>query len=362
MTMVDWGAAQRIGEMVAGSPPYGDLRVESVQPLAHDFAQRVSAYSGLEPAGELPALEMVDRPKWIAANLQTARPLLEMAQNANESRDLRATRLGQRLGGLIQGASLGRTPLSEHWDRHLAPAMRSTSALMLGAQIGGIFGMFSQRVLGQYDVALLDDSVTPRLLLVAPNLAQLSSKLKVDREELVSWVTIHELTHAIQFTGAPWLRGYLAGLLGEMIKGLGERTFTASTELVRRLREGEVMRAMVGEELWPLLQRIQAAMTLIEGHAEHVMDVVGADVLSSLPALRTAMTQRRDTHGLGWRIFGRLLGFDAKMAQYEEGHIFCDLVVKQGGPQALARAWSSPQALPSVAEIASPELWLARTA
>src|SRR5271163_4233811 len=76
MDAIDWGAAQRIGELVAGSPPYGGVRSASVEPLAHDFAQRVSAYSGLELPAELPALEAVDRPTWIAANLKTMRPLL----------------------------------------------------------------------------------------------------------------------------------------------------------------------------------------------------------------------------------------------------------------------------------------------
>ena len=80
--------------------------------------------------------------------------------------------------------------------------------------------MLSQRVLGQYDLALLDATVPPRLLLLAPNLALAARNLGVDRDELVLWVTIHEITHAVQFSGAPWLREHLGGMLRELIDGL----------------------------------------------------------------------------------------------------------------------------------------------
>jgi len=80
--------------------------------------------------------------------------------------------------------------------------------------------ILSQRVLGQYDLALLDATVTPRLLLVAPNLAQAAGNLSLDRDELVLWVTIHEITHAVQFSGAPWLREHIGGMLRELIDGL----------------------------------------------------------------------------------------------------------------------------------------------
>ena len=102
-------------------------------------------------------------------------------------------------------------------------------------------------------------------------------------------------------------------------------------------------------------------MTLIEGHAEHVMDEVGADVLPSLPRLRAAMTRRRTTRGLPWRVLERLLGLELKMRQYESGRHFCDAVVAAGGPAALARAWSEPEMLPSTAELEAPQIWLTRT-
>jgi coenzyme F420 biosynthesis associated uncharacterized protein len=339
---IDWNVAQKVGEMLAGGSPYLSADTSSVQPLLERFAARVSAYTGLELRERLPTLELVDRPAWIEANITTMRPLLEP--------------LSERLGG-------GSGPL--------APAMRSITQLLLGAQMGAVTGMLSQRVLGQYDIALLDPTRPPRLLLLAPNLAQASRNLGLDREEFTAWVAIHEVTHAVQFGGTPWLREHLAGLLRELIDGmqmnvgLGHalRIPDASDlrTLAQRLRGGELLRLGLGEDRWALVERMQATMSLIEGHAEHVMDAVGAEELPTLERMRAAMTRRRRERGWPWRILERLLGLEMKMRQYEIGRSFCDKVVEQAGPGALAVAWSSAEMLPSTRELEHPELWLART-
>jgi len=348
MDVVDWSAAQRIGELIAGSPPFGGVGAREIEPRALEFAGRVGAYSGLEVPGALPPLEVVDRSAWIAANLRTMRPLLAPLTE----------RLGTDAGPL-------------------AGPLRTASGMMLGAQVGALTGLLSQRVLGQYDLALLDASVTPRLLLLAPNLAQASRTLGVDRDELVLWVTIHEITHAVQFAGAPWLREHLGGMLLELLEGLqvaveGDGKSTGGLRLPRlpgagelramaeRARGGQLLRLTLGEDRWRLVERMQAAMSLIEGHAEHTMDVIGADVLPSLPRLRNAMNRRRASRGLPWRVLERLLGLELKMRQYEQGRRFCDAVVQQGGPEALALAWRGPDSLPRPEELELPAQWLER--
>jgi coenzyme F420 biosynthesis associated uncharacterized protein len=367
---IDWSTAQRVGELIAGSPKIGSPPAqalsESVQPLALQFAHRVSAYSGLTPPAELPPLEVVDRAGWIAANLQTMRPILELlAQQADASGPARARRRARNWKR--PGQDLG--PLYD--------ALGAAGGLLLGAQVGAMAGLLSQRVLGQYDLSLLDSSVAPRLLLVAPNLTQAAHNMQVDHEQLLVWVTIHEITHAVQFSGAPWLREHLAGILRELIGGLQVTVSlgallrlpgaSEARALAERLRHGELVRLTLGEERWQLVERLQATMSLVEGHAEHVMDAVGAEVLPALPRLRAAMTRRRVTRGLPWRILERLLGLELKLRQYEEGRRFCDAVVLAGGeggvggPQALARAWRSAEDLPTAAELRAPDLWLART-
>ena len=338
---IDWEVAQRVGEMLSGGAPYvaPSGSAGGVQELAEDFAARVSAYTGLAPDGGIPQIESIDRPRWIEANIATMRPLLDP--------------LTRRVGK-------GSGPL--------APALRSSTQLLLGAQVGAVTGLLSQRVLGQYDVALLDAERPPRLLLLAPNIAQAARNLQLDREQFTSWVAIHEVTHAVQFSGAPWLREHLAAMLRELLDGIqvgvhigGLPSASDLRTLVERLRAGELLRIGLGEERWGLVERMQATMSLIEGHAEHVMDAVGAEVLPSLERMRAAMTRRRRNRAWPWRILERLLGLEMKMRQYEVGRSFCDEIVREGGPTRLARVWASPSALPSAAELHEPRLWLRRT-
>ncbi|HEY2283972.1 MAG TPA: zinc-dependent metalloprotease [Solirubrobacteraceae bacterium] len=396
---IDWGTAQRIGELIAGSPPYGGPAGRSVQPLAHEFAGRVGEYTGLSLPAELPPLEMIDRPTWIAANLLTMRPLLDplLERLAGEPDPSEHTggASGQDAGGRPRTSAPdapneagggGISGLLSGPLRSASGSLRTASGHLLGAQLGGVTGMLSQRVLGQYDVSLLDASVPPRLLLLAPNLAAAARNLSVDRDELIAWVAIHEITHAVQFSGAPWLREHLGGMLRELLDGLRISTATDSSgvdqsglgwlrdpgalldrardgelrPLIDRARRGELLRLGLGEERWAIVERMQATMSLIEGHAEHTMDAVGAELLPSLPRLRAAMTRRRESQGLPWRVLERLLGLELKMRQYETGRRFCDAVVDAGGPEALAVAWRSPDELPCTQELAEPSLWLQR--
>jgi putative hydrolase len=387
---IDWDTAQRVGELLAGSPPYGGVLGRSVQPLAHDFARRVSAYTGLELPAELPPLEMIDRPSWIAANLHTMQPLLdpliERLGGKDESRTEAAGERGSAQGsdstdedreqtGGEQGDNGGLGGLLAGPLRAASGSLSAAPGHLLGAQLGAVTGMLSQRVLGQYDVSLLDATAPPRLLLLAPNLAAAARNLGVDRDELIAWVAIHEITHAVQFSGAPWLREHLGGILRELLDGLQVTPSSGLPDpralldrardgelraLLDRARHGELLRITLGEDRWQLVERMQSTMSLIEGHAEHTMDAVGAEVLPSLPRLRTAMTHRRESRGLLWQVLERLLGLELKMRQYEVGRRFCDAVVDAGGPETLAVAWRSPQELPTAAELAEPALWLER--
>ena len=199
------------------------------------------------------------------------------------------------------------------------------------------------------------------------------------------WVTIHEVTHAVQFGGAPWLREHLAGIIRELMDGmqldveksgglglrdllaLGDgpagqtwprcegRSRTCSPRHAAESCCGSPSARTAGRSI----DRMQATMSLIEGHAEHVMDAVGAELLPSLPRLRSAMTRRRQMRPLPWRVLERLLGLELKLRQYEVGRRFCDTVVSEAGPAAPAPALAAPEGLPTSAELESPLSWLA---
>jgi coenzyme F420 biosynthesis associated uncharacterized protein len=339
--MIDWPLARRIARLVAG-PIAPTVRLPADLPaLAADAERRVVAYTGLQPRGPLPPPEAVDRPQWADANLDGMRHLLEPL----------ADKLGPKSGPL-------------------AGPLRSLSGAVLGAELGGLTGLLSQRVLGQYELVLLDAERPTRLLFLAPNLLEAADKLGVSRESMVTWVAVHEVTHAVQFSSVPWLQEHLGGLLRELLDGmdvdvdwkaLAKLPSREDVEaLVRSLREDGLVMVLAGPERRELLDRLQATMAVIEGHAEHVMDAVGREVLPDLDELRSALDRRRAHRTGPWRLLERLLGLELKLKQYEVGKAFCDAVVAREGVAALHRVFAAPANLPTWAELENPDAWMAR--
>jgi putative hydrolase len=128
------------------------------------------------------------------------------------------------------------------------------------------------------------------------------------------------------------------------------------------LRTGDLIGVVTTKAERATLDRVQAVMAVIEGHAEHVMDAVAPDLLPSLDKLRSSLDRRRRTQSGLSRLVARLLGLDLKLRQYEQGKRFCDAVVRDSGPERLAHVFSSPDALPTLHELEHPREWLKRTA
>ncbi len=343
--MIDWSLASTLARLVAGEAPAPASPAADLDALARDAEARVSAYTGLVAATPIPVAEGVDRDAWIAANATSMAALLDPALDA----------AGSRLGPL-------------------APVLRVGAGAVLTAEVGVILGFLSQRVLGQYDLVLLERpgaARAPRLLFVVPNLGAAARSFAADEAEVLRWVALHEVTHALQFAGVPWLRPHLAGLVRELLAAVEVRVDAAGAlrlpgaedlrRLVAAVREADLVSLAVRPEERATLDRLQTTMAVIEGHAEHVMDAVGAEVLPSLPALREAMEARRRSASAPARLLGRLLGLELKLRQYEQGKRFCDAVVTAGGVGALNAVWSGPEALPTTAELERPADWLART-
>jgi len=341
--VIDWDLVRRIAEAIGGQGGNANAPPGDIAAIAADAQTRVLAYSRLTPFAPLPAPEMVTRQQWIESNLRSMRPVLD--------------RVGARVGGGM--GVLGRPT-------------RAVTRALFSAQVGGLTGFLAQRVLGQYDMPLLDSTGAPRLLLVGPNLGAAAQRLEADGEQLLHWVTLHEMTHAVQFGSVPWLRLHLASLVREVVDTLDVRIDTSrglkvpSTadlrELIESLRKGELVTLVIGRERRVLVDRIQATMAVIEGHAEHVMDAVGAEVIPSQAALRVALERRRMARSGPMRLLERVLGFELKLRQYRDGKRFCDAVVERIGIEGFNRVWSAPHALPTLAELVDPDAWIARTA
>jgi coenzyme F420 biosynthesis associated uncharacterized protein len=341
--MIDWILAERIAAYVAGkgdaTPPTADL-----PELARESEARVTAYTGLKPARPLPEPEGIGRREWITSNVGSMRLLLDP---------------------VLKSSSKNLGPLR--------PAMEIGIGLVLSTEVGVVLGYLAQRVLGQYELVLLDEAVEdrpPRLLFVLPNLGQAVSSFAAEEQEFMTWVTLHEVTHAVQFAGVPWLHSHVAGLVRELLKTAELRIETPrkfrlpTTEEIKRiatsLRKGDLISIVTSHAERETLDRVQAVMAVIEGHAEHVMDAVAPDLLPSLPKLRAALDRRRKSQSGLSRLLARLLGLELKLKQYERGKYFCDAVVDAGGADALHHVFSSPEALPTLAEIENPRAWMKR--
>ena len=342
--MIDWIIAERLAAFVAGEGEAGVPTVE-LAPLATESEARVIAYTGLQPARPLPPPEGIGRREWVKSNIASMRALLDPV----------LARAGENLGPL-------------------RPAVQIAMGLMLSTEVGVVLGYLAQRVLGQYELVLLDEAVEdrpPRLLFVLPNLGQAVRSFDANEKEFMTWVTLHEVTHAVQFAGVPWLHAHVAGLVRQLLESAEVRidaprklrlpTLDEVRELTEAIRKGDLISVVTTPAERETLDRVQAVMAVIEGHAEHVMDAVAPDLVPSLPKLRAAIDRRRRSQTGLSRLVGRLLGMDLKLRQYEQGKRFCDAVVGDAGMPALQHVFSSPEALPSIQELADHRAWLERT-
>jgi uncharacterized protein (DUF2342 family) len=378
--MVDWSIARRVAGFAArsdGSIP--NLGVD-LDALSADYAPRVSEYTGLVPVAPIPQPELVSRQGWAEANLDAMAELMEPVE----------------------------ARMSERIDRAgpLAGPLRAGAGAALATELGLVVGYMSQRVLGQYELSLIAGTANPRLLFVGTNLLGAATNLGVDREAFIRWVTIHELTHAMQFGGVPWLRDHMGallkeyletvdlpldgggadlattedgeppaadaddqlrprprrsgGLLGGALDRLRQIDIPDPSELADRFRDGGLAALVQNDEQRAVMERMQAAMAVIEGHAEHVMDALAPALVPQHEGLRAAMDMRRQSRSAPERVLLRLLGMEMKLRQYKLGKEFCDAVHAEAGLEGLNRVWTGPEALPTLSEIERPADWLAR--
>jgi coenzyme F420 biosynthesis associated uncharacterized protein len=342
--MVDWGLARQIAALAAGRgteepPPFDAVA------LSREMEPVVAGYTGLALAAPSPPAEVVSRSEWAAVNLDALARVLDPV----------AARLEERLG----------------FAGPLAGALRVGATATLAAEAGLVMGYMSSRVLGQYELSLLGGETDPRLLYVGPNLAGAVRDLDVDPQAFGRWISAHELTHVFQFQGVPWLRGHMSGLLRRYVETLEVRIDKGAAgglpslpdpqKLVEAFREGGLAALVQSPEQRTLMDEVQAAMSVIEGYSEHVMDAIAAEFIPGHEELRAAMDRRRRSRSAPQRIIEKLLGFDVKLRQYEQGKKWADAVASLAGIEGLNRVWVSPAALPSADELKHPGTWVKRT-
>jgi len=344
--LVDWSLAERLAIAVSGSGPQWDgdeveLRAESVR-----ASQLVRRYTGLRPRTELPPAELVGRAEWARVNLDSFQHL--------------SGRVEEHLENRVSGSDNGR----------VSGIQRTIVRAATGAEVGLLVGYLSQRVIGQYDVALIGPARAPRLLFVGPNLSAARARLGVDRDLFLRWIALHETTHAVHFAAVPWLREHIGGIAEELFERaavevkpteiLGKLVRLNPRELLRSVKSGELATLLLAEDQRRMVDRLTAVMTLVEGYAEHVMDAVGDQLDPGYTDLRRALDQDRERRGLLDSIVSKVLGLEMKLAQYRRGKAFADEVVRTHGIRTLNRAWREPATLPTAEELDRPGQWVER--
>jgi coenzyme F420 biosynthesis associated uncharacterized protein len=381
--MIDWDLATSTGVRFARQGPQVSLAdaravVAELRGLTAVVQQPVRELTGLTSRGSVGPVAVVDRPGWIKANVDGFRVVLEPL----------ADKLAER-GNAVPAAG---------------PVIGSIGSRVTGVQAGLILAYLSARVLGQYELFLppgegeadRGSDVVPaqngqngrngsggqaasgasggvgRLTLVAPNIVMVERELGVDPHDFRRWVCLHEETHRVQFTSVPWLRGYVQGMMTEFLLAsdldpgaIVDRLRSAATAVADAVRGGDgesLVEAIQTPTQKALLDKLTAVMTLVEGHGDYVMDAVGPRVVPSVADIREKFSRRRGSAGHLEQILRRILGIDLKMKQYEQGSRFVSAVVEAAGMAGFNKVWTSPETLPTRAELASPQDWLERVA
>ncbi|WP_159621167.1 zinc-dependent metalloprotease [Ruania rhizosphaerae] len=333
---VNWQlAASRAAAIVPAGPrvdreTLADF-VAELRTCAAEAPAHVGAVTGLlEPALQAGAgpVYVVDRPRWAAANI-----------------------------AMLQGTVGDVLPRpSAMWGDRFA-----------GEELGALLALLSAKVLGQYD------PFTGRLVLVAPNILHVHRDIGADRRDFSMWVCLHEQTHALQFAAAPWLADHMRTTMRSLMTTVSdaENGGRRLQDLVRALPgvitgerkdapAGALLDAVLTEDERDAVEESVAVMSLLEGHADVVMDAVGKRVVPSVKKIRKAFEKRRDGTGPLDLLLRRLLGLDAKLAQYRNGAVFVRAVVDQVGHEGFNAVWAAPEHLPRPGEIADPAAWVRR--
>ncbi|WP_210439674.1 zinc-dependent metalloprotease [Nocardioides xinjiangensis] len=336
MDLVDWDFAVTVGSRIAGPGPdvSADEAAAAVLELREGAARStplVRDFTGLQAeAGTAPVL-VVDRRGWLRANADGfARILTPVVDRLVEKRGAPSA-----LAGVV-------------------------GTRVTGAEVGLLLGFLSSKVLGQFDPF---HEPHGRLLLVAPNIVHVEREIGADPTDFRLWVCLHEETHRVQFTANPWLGQHLMSQMHAVADTIEP---SALLDGLRRGAEairggdGSIIDLVSSPEQKEILDRVTGVMSLLEGHADVVMDGVGPTVIPSVAEIRQKFNQRRKGAGSIDRLLRRLLGLDAKMAQYRDGAVFVRHVVDKVGMADFNAVWTGPETLPSKAEIADPDAWVAR--
>lgn len=343
---VDWALAERIAVRVAGREPFAEsYHYDSLTPdfveLTAVAERLVGDVTGLRSLSGEARARVTDREGWIRANVAAFQRLLRPL----------ISRLEDKAAG------------------PMAPVARKVAA----AEVGVMFGWMSGRVLGQYDLLIVEEEAPHDqdiVYYVGPNVLAMEKRYAFPPREFRLWLALHEVTHRAQFTAIPWMREHFLSLVEQVLDNADPdpgRIAQAVTRALGALREGRnplddggVAALMASPEQREVLDRVAGLMSLLEGHGDVTMDRAGAHLIPNAERFSRVMRERRRSAQGLVRLVQQLVGLEAKLAQYEQGERFIETVERRGGSELVELAWVRPENLPTLGEIRDPEGWIAR--
>jgi coenzyme F420 biosynthesis associated uncharacterized protein len=350
---VAWDLAARVATRVAGRDRFaGTARYASLAPDFEELTavaeELVAEETGLRSLSGPARARVTDRAGWVDANIASFRRLLRPVLE----------RLGSRL------ASTAASPVGR--------VVQPVGSAVTGAQLGALLGWMSTRVLGQYDLLLMEEERPEDqdiVYYVGPNILGLEERFGFPSREFRLWIALHEVTHRAQFTGVPWMRGHFLELVEGTVAAADpdpKRFLEAIKKAVDLVRQGRnplddgLMALLATPEQARTLDQVQGMMSLLEGHGDITMDRAGAGRVPNAARFGRVLRQRRQEARGAVKLLQQAIGLDAKLRQYEAGERFIEAVEAVGGPSLLARVWEAPDRLPSVEEVRDPAAWIER--
>jgi coenzyme F420 biosynthesis associated uncharacterized protein len=345
---VAWELAERVAVRVAGRDPFADSYhsdslLADFEELTREAEVLVTEETGLVPLSGPARVRVTDRAGWVHANIGSFRRMLAP--------------LTAKFGDKLQA------------NRAASTITRNVTAV----EMGTLLGWMSTRVLGQYDLLLVEDEEPEEqdlVYYVGPNVLSLEKRFGFPPREFRLWLALHEVTHRAQFTGVPWLRPHFLSLVDGALGSVDpdpRRLLDALRRAVEEVRagrnpldEGGLVALLATPEQREVLDQVSGMMSLLEGHGDVTMDRAGAERVPSAERFSRVLRARRDSRPGPAKLLQKLVGLEAKLKQYELGERFIAAVEAEGGPELLARAWEGPELLPSMAEIRQPTAWLDR--
>ncbi len=354
---VDWDFARKVAGKVSGEDTFADadhngaVSAEMVR-LTSQAEQLVEAETGLVSNAGSARGKTIDRLEWVDVNLSSfqrlLRPLLErMGSEAAEPTNV--------------------------VTRSFNSASEAIGPKISGAEVGAMLGWMSSRVLGQYDLLVIEDERPEDqdwVYYVGTNMLNIEKRFGFPPSEFRLWLAAHECTHRAQFTGVPWLRPYFLSLVNGLLDSVeadpsrlvdAAKTFVADRRAGgQTVKDGGLAALLATPEQKDTMDKMTGLMSLLEGHGDVIMSRATEELIPSQERFARIMSSRRSNASFVAKFIQRITGLEGKLAQYAEGENFIAAVEKAGGQELFDQVWVGPEALPTIEEIRKPDLWITR--